>query len=92
VVGVIGKFPDAAVKGIKLRKYGQEIIKALGGKKVHPAYAIPGGVTNALREDDRDRLLAGMDEAYDTCELALALLKDWQEKKKLMAKTVPATR
>jgi NAD-reducing hydrogenase large subunit len=80
VVGVIGKFPDAAVKGIKLRKYGQEIIKALGGKKIHPAFAIPGGVTNALSEDDRDRLLAGMDEAYDTCQLALDLLKDWQEK------------
>ncbi|MBI4620885.1 MAG: Ni/Fe hydrogenase subunit alpha [Desulfobacterales bacterium] len=80
VVGVIGKFPDAAVKGIKLRKYGQEIIKALGGKKVHPAFSVPGGVTNALYESDRDRLLAGFDEAYGTCQLAIDLLKEWQEK------------
>jgi NAD-reducing hydrogenase large subunit len=44
VVGVIGAFPDVAKKGIRLRKFGQDIIKALGGKKVHPAYAVPGGV------------------------------------------------
>ncbi|MFH1625098.1 MAG: Ni/Fe hydrogenase subunit alpha [Pseudomonadota bacterium] len=79
VVGVIGRFPDVAVKGIKLRKYGQEIIKSLGGKKVHPAFSIAGGVTNALSESDRDRLLAGLDEAYETCQVAIDLLKKWQE-------------
>jgi len=47
VVGVVAAFPEVAVKGIRLRKFGQEIIKALGGKKVHPAFAVPGGVTIA---------------------------------------------
>ena len=59
VVGVIGAFPDLAKKGIRLRKFGQEIIKALGGKKVHPAFAVPGGVMNPLAKEDRDSLLAG---------------------------------
>ena len=40
VVGVISKFPQLAVKGVRLRKFGQEIIKALGGKKVHPAFSV----------------------------------------------------
>jgi len=77
VVGVATKFPEAAVKGIRLRKFGQEIIKALGGKKVHPAFSVPGGVTNALSANDRDRLLTGFKEAHETCQLGLDLLKGW---------------
>jgi len=80
VVGVIGEFPEAAVKGIRLRKFGQEIIRALGGKRVHPAFSVPGGVTNPLSEKDRDRLLSGLKEAYDTCQLGLDLIKSWIEK------------
>ncbi len=77
VVGVIGKFPQAATQGVRLRKFGQEIIKALGGKKVHPAFSVPGGVTNPLSESDRQRLLSGFTEAYATCRLGLDLIKGW---------------
>ena len=77
VIGVIRGFPEIAKKGIRLRKFGQEIIKALGGKKVHPAFSIPGGVTNALSPSDRDLLLGGFDEAYETCGIALDLIKTW---------------
>ena len=77
VAGVIGKFPEAATQGVQLRKFGQEIIQTLGGKKVHPAFAVPGGVTNPLSENDRQRLLTGFAGAYAGCELGLDLAKDW---------------
>jgi NAD-reducing hydrogenase large subunit len=77
VVGVIAKFPEIALKGVRLRKFGQEIIKALGGKKIHPAFAVPGGVINPLAEVKRDQLLGGFAEAYDACETAIGLIKDW---------------
>lgn len=77
VMGVIGSFPDAALKGIRLRKFGQEMISALGGKKIHPVFAIPGGVSDALSPQDRDRLLGGFAEAYSACHLALELFKEW---------------
>lgn len=77
VVGVIDAFPDLAVKGIRLRRFGQEIIQALGGKKIHPAFAVPGGVNSTLSEMNRDRLLGGFEDAYATCRTALDLLKDW---------------
>jgi NAD-reducing hydrogenase large subunit len=80
VVGVIGEFPAVARQGIRLRKYGQEIIKALGGKKVHPAFAVPGGVMNPLALADRDRLLSGLEEAYETARIGLDLIKDWVAK------------
>lgn len=80
VIGVIEAFPEIAVKGIRLRKFGQEIIKALGGKKIHPSFAVPGGVNNGLAKTDRDTLLDGFQEAYDTCRIAIDLIKDWIEK------------
>jgi NAD-reducing hydrogenase large subunit len=80
VVGVIGAFPEAAVKGVRLRKFGQEIIKALGGKKIHPVFAVPGGVSNGLATEDRDRLLQGFDEAYGTYQVAMDLFKAWLDK------------
>lgn len=77
VVGVIEAYPDIALKGIKLRKFGQEIIAALGGKKIHPAFAVPGGVINPLPSQNRDRLVEGFDEAHATTRIALDLVKDW---------------
>jgi len=77
VVGVIGAFPEVARKGIRLRKYGQEFIKALGGKKIHPAFAVPGGVMIPLAPEDRDRLLSGLGEAYETAQIGLDVIKDW---------------
>ncbi|MBW1779410.1 MAG: Ni/Fe hydrogenase subunit alpha [Deltaproteobacteria bacterium] len=77
VVGVIKEFPDLAVKGIRLRRFGQEIIKALGGKKIHPAFAVPGGVNTPLSKQNRDQLMGGFQEAYETCGAAIGLLKGW---------------
>ena len=47
VVGLIQKYPDIARKGIRLRKYGQEVIKTTGGRKIHPDFPVPGGVNKA---------------------------------------------
>jgi NAD-reducing hydrogenase large subunit len=77
VVGVIEAAPELAKKGIRLRKFGQDIISALGGKKIHPAFAVPGGVTNALPQGARDKLLAGFPEAFETARAALGIIRDW---------------
>jgi NAD-reducing hydrogenase large subunit len=80
VVGVIAEFPELAKKGIRLRKFGQDIIQMMGGKKIHPAYAVPGGVMNPLTPANRDRMLAGFEEAYGTAGAALDLIKGWVDK------------
>ena len=41
-----------------MRKFGQEIIKATAGKKVHGTGAIPGGINKNLSIAERDELLA----------------------------------
>ncbi|MDZ4717219.1 MAG: Ni/Fe hydrogenase subunit alpha [Roseiflexaceae bacterium] len=75
VFGLIAAEPELARGGIRLRQFGQEIIEALGGSKVHPAWAVPGGVRAALAPDARERLLARLPEVYATAKLALARFK-----------------
>ena len=62
VVGLYLANPELTVKAIKLRKFGQEIIATLGGRRVHPNFAVPGGVNNTLALEDRDAILAQVDE------------------------------
>jgi NAD-reducing hydrogenase large subunit len=80
VVGLIETNPDVAVKAVRLRKYGQEIIGTLGDRKIHPNFAVPGGVNKALKPAERDAILAGADEAIETTQLGIAIMKDWAEK------------
>jgi len=49
VVGLVAANPELARKGIRLRSFGQEIIDRLGGKRIHPGWAVPGGVNQAHR-------------------------------------------
>src|SRR5512146_1978163 len=63
VVGLIGANPDLTVKAVQLRKFGQNVIKVLGGRRIHPVFAVPGGVNKRLKSEERDSILAGVDAA-----------------------------
>ncbi len=75
VVGLIQQQPEIALKGIKLRKFGQEIIARVGGRKIHPTFCVPGGVNQRLAASDREAMLAGIDEAIAGCQDAISLIK-----------------
>ncbi len=79
VVGLIGANPALATKAVMLRKYGQEIIHTLGGRRVHPVFAVPGGVNKALQPAERDTILAGVDDAIATIQVGLELMGRWAE-------------
>jgi NAD-reducing hydrogenase large subunit len=83
VFGLIAAEPELARGGIRLRKFGQEIIASLGGQKIHPAWSVPGGVRSPLAEEDRDAIRAALPEATATARAALErfkrLLDDFQE-------------
>ena len=48
IVGVAAAFPDLAKMGVLTRKYGQEVIRHIVGKRIHGTGCIPGGVNKAL--------------------------------------------
>ncbi len=82
VVGLIQANADLTVKAVNLRKFGQEIIHTLGGRRVHPSFAVPGGVNKALKSSERDSILAGMDEAIATTQVGIAIMKEWAQANK----------
>jgi NAD-reducing hydrogenase large subunit len=61
VIGVIKKHPELAVQGVMMRKYGQEIIAATAGKKIHGTGAIPGGINKHLTLEEKNSFLNGAD-------------------------------
>jgi len=75
VFGLIQSNTDLARAGIRLRQFGQEIIEVLGGKKIHPAWAVPGGVRSGLSEEGRAKIRAWLPESYATARIALDLFK-----------------
>jgi NAD-reducing hydrogenase large subunit len=77
IVGVAAEYPDLAKQGILMRKYGQEVIKATAGKKVHGTGAIPGGINKNLSLEERDALLADFDQMLLWSRGALKLAKDY---------------
>lgn len=65
ILGVLRANPQMASDGIALRKFGQQIIEKLGGKRIHPAWVVPGGVSEPLSVEDRDAILASIPDARD---------------------------
>jgi len=80
IVGVIQKAPELAIKAVKLRAFGQEIIRILGEKRVHPRFAVAGGVSGILPVKARDAILREIDEHIATVQTGIALFKNWAEK------------
>ena len=75
IFGLIAANPELARSGIRLRQFGQGVIEALGGRKIHAAWAVPGGVRTPLTRDTRDSIRAGLPEAFIVVEQGLSVFK-----------------
>jgi NAD-reducing hydrogenase large subunit len=61
VIGVALEHKELAIQGVMMRKFGQEIIRATAGKKIHGTGAIPGGINKHLSPEDKEAFLNGAD-------------------------------
>jgi NAD-reducing hydrogenase large subunit len=73
--GLAAAHPEVARDGVRLRRWGQEVIETLGGKRIHPHWAVPGGVAAPLTAAGRDRIRAGLPEALGIAQRTLAFWK-----------------
>jgi NAD-reducing hydrogenase large subunit len=76
VFGLIEANPDLARAGIRLRQFGQTVIELLGARKIHAAWAVPGGVRSPLSEEGRQWIRDRLPESFDTINHALSLFKN----------------
>lgn len=87
VIGVALEHKELAVQGVMMRKYGQEIIRATAGKKIHGTGAIPGGINKHLSHAEKESFVNGadplnIDKMIEWSQEALAFFKDYYTKNK----------
>jgi NAD-reducing hydrogenase large subunit len=77
VLAVAAKHPELALRGVMMRRYGQEVIKATAGKKIHGTGAVPGGVNKNLSVDERDALRKDGEQMLAWAEAAVKIIRDY---------------
>jgi NAD-reducing hydrogenase large subunit len=76
VLGLAAQRPELARDGIALRQFGQRIIEAVAGEKVHPSGIVPGGVNRPLEGAVREEILRGLPAAKAIAARTLEMYKN----------------
>ncbi|MDH7593020.1 MAG: Ni/Fe hydrogenase subunit alpha [Methanomicrobiales archaeon] len=84
VMGLAKGSMELVKKAIAVRKFGQRITEAVGGKPIHPATGVPGGVSHPIQESQRASLLQ-MAEG-----VLAAAIESWEIAHSLMDKIDPS--
>src|SRR5208283_4793343 len=84
IVGLAQNFPDLALRGIRLRKFGQEISERITGKKIHVMGIVPGGMGFPLTEENRKALLGWIAQVTETTLMGIDLIKKYHDQNKEM--------
>lgn len=71
VFQIIKDAPDVALQAIQLRKNGLDMVKAIGGRPIHPTSSTPGGISTELDAETQKDLL---NKAKQNIELSQATL------------------
>jgi len=71
VFQIVKDAPEAALQAIELRKNALDIIKATGGRPIHPTSSTPGGISTSLDDETQKDLLQ---KAQKNVELSVATL------------------
>ena len=77
VLAVAAKYPELGKQGILMRRYGQEIIRATAGKKIHGTGAIPGGINRNLPTEERDAFLEDLPQMKEWSLGAVKVARDY---------------
>ncbi len=73
ILGMLEQAPQLMRDGVLLRRFGQQGIERLAGKRVHPAWVVPGGVARPLAPEDREAILREIPDAMAAVRRGL----DW---------------
>ncbi len=79
VAGLLKANPDLVKKAVQLRAFGQGIIQKLGGRRIHPTFAVPGGINAPLTTETRDALLSRVDEMTRYIKIGISIARQWFE-------------
>jgi NAD-reducing hydrogenase large subunit len=87
VFRIIKDNPKLALKAVNMRRYGQQIIEKLGGKRIHANFAVAGGVNAPLTEENRKAMASELKAMTAIAQEAISIAKGWLEANKETAST-----
>jgi F420-non-reducing hydrogenase large subunit len=77
ILGVVKKVGmDIAGKVLKMRRDGHELIKMIGGRRVHPNWGLPGGVSKGINEEQRREIERLGRDAVEFATFSLKVFQD----------------
>ncbi|MBM3324464.1 MAG: Ni/Fe hydrogenase subunit alpha, partial [Calditrichaeota bacterium] len=77
ILGVIAKVGlDAGKKVIAQRARGQRVIEIIGGKKVHPVTALPGGMSKRITKEEQAEMIKIGEEMVEFGKFTVQVLND----------------
>ncbi|MBM4783122.1 MAG: Ni/Fe hydrogenase subunit alpha [Archangiaceae bacterium] len=79
LMGLVETHPELAKQGVMLRKFGQQVLEAVYGKRIHGTGAVPGGVNKHLSLEHRDEFSKQLPQVKQWALGAVALAKQLTE-------------
>ncbi len=77
ILGVVAKVGmDVAKHVLKMRHDGHALIQMMGGRRVHPNWGLPGGVSRGINEEQRAEIEARGREAVEFAKFSLKVFED----------------
>jgi F420-non-reducing hydrogenase large subunit len=77
VLGVVAKVGlEIGGKVLKMRRDGHQLIQMMGGRRVHPNWGLPGGVSRGIDEEQRKEIEDRGREAIEFAKFSLQLFED----------------
>lgn len=77
ILGLIAKVGlDAGKKVIAQRARGQRVIEIIGGKKVHPVTALPGGMAKPVSKEEQEEMIRIGEEMVDFARFTIKVFDD----------------
>jgi F420-non-reducing hydrogenase large subunit len=77
ILGIIKKVGmEIAGKVLKMRRDGHHLIEMIGGRKVHPNWGVPGGVSKGINEEQRKEIEQFGEDALAFAQFSIQLFRD----------------
>lgn len=76
ILGLLQKYPEIGKNALKYHAEAEKIQEIIGGKAIHPVFAIPGGVSKTLTENEREKVERKTKKILDFSLKTLDLFKE----------------
>jgi F420-non-reducing hydrogenase large subunit len=86
VINVVG--PEIGKKVLINRAHAELIQEIVGGKATHPIFGLPGGISQSLSEENRDKIAKMADELLEFGKFTLQVVNDFILKNKQLVDAV----